>query len=313
MQFSSMFQRGNMRKHCTAVFLALLLAPALLQAGTEGHFDRTLQVSGTVSLDVTTGSGDITIKAGGANQVVVHGTVHSNNGWFSNAESAIHTVESNPPIQQSGNSIRIGYNLPEDVRRHVSISYEIAVPADTTVQTHSGSGDIGVEGVRAQVQAQTGSGEIRLRNVGGSSHVQTGSGGIRAENVAAPFYAHAGSGDIAADLTGSGDVDVQTGSGGIHLRGFKGGLRARSGSGDLSADGSVGGSWSLHTGSGSIRLAVGSGSGFNLDVHTSSGTIHSDLPITVQGSLGRQELKGTVRGGGPEVEVSSGSGDVDIR
>lgn len=152
-----------------------------------------------------------------------------------------------------------------------------------------------------------------MRDLGGHSRVQTGSGGIRAENVAAPFYAHAGSGDIEAELTGSGDVDVETGSGGVHLRGVKGGLRARSGSGNLTADGSVGGPWNLHTGSGSIRLAVGSGSGFDLDVRTSSGSIHSDLPITMQGSLGRQELKGTVRGGGPEVEVSSGSGDVDIR
>ena len=305
-----------MKKHCTAVRLllvTLLLAPVLLHARAEGHFDRTLQVSGTVSLDVTTGSGDVTIKAGGTDKVVVHGTVHSNNDWFSNAENAIHTVESNPPIQQNGSSIRIGYDLPEDVRRHVSISYQITVPADATVQAHSGSGSLGVEGVRAEVQAQTGSGEIRVRDVGGRSRVQTGSGSIRAENVAAPFYAHTGSGDIEAELTGSGDVDVQTGSGGIHLRGVKGGLRARSGSGDLGADGSVGGPWSLHTGSGSIRLAVGSGNGFNLDVHTSSGSTHSDLPITVQGSLGRHELKGAVRGGGPEVEVSSGSGDVDIR
>ncbi len=302
-----------MKKHGTAIFLALLLAPALLHARAEGHFDRTLTVSGTVSLDVTTGSGDITIKAGGSNQVVVHGTIRSSNDWFSSAESVIHTVESNPPIQQNGNSIRIGYDLPEDVRRHVSISYEITVPADTTVQAHSGSGSLAVEGVRGEVQAQTGSGEIRVRDVGGRSHVQTGSGSIRAENVAAPFYAHTGSGDIEAELTGSGDVDVQTGSGGAHVRGIKGGLRAHSGSGDLSADGSVGGPWNLHTGSGSIRLAVGTGSGFNLDVHTSSGSIHSDLPITVQGSLGRHELKGTVRGGGPDVEVSTGSGDVDIR
>jgi DUF4097 and DUF4098 domain-containing protein YvlB len=302
-----------MKKHCTTVLLVLLLAPALLHARVEGHFDRTLTVSGTVSLDVTTGSGDVTVKAGGSNQVVVRGTVHSNNDWFSNAENAVHTIESNPPIQQNGNSIRIGYDLPEDVRRHVSISYEITVPAPSAVQAHSGSGSLGIEGVRGEVQAHTGSGEIRVREVGGRSHVQTGSGGIRAENVAAPFYAHTGSGDIEAELTGSGDVDVQTGSGGVHLRGIKGGLSAHSGSGNLTADGSVGGPWNLHTGSGSISLAVGSGSGFNLDVHTSSGSIHSDLPITVQGSLGRHELKGTVRGGGPEVEVSSGSGDVDIR
>ncbi len=193
------------------------------------------------------------------NQVIVHGSIHGNNSWFSNSEDAIHQVESNPPIQQNGNSIRIGYNLPDDVKRHVSISYEVTVPADAIVQAHSGSGGIGVEGVRGEVQAQTGSGDIRLRDLGGHVHVQTGSGGIRAQDVAAPFYGHTGSGDIEAELNGSGDVDIQTGSGSVHLRGVKGGLRARTGSGDISADGSVTGGWQLHTGSGSVKLAVGSG------------------------------------------------------
>src|SRR5208337_460304 len=173
-----------------------------------------------VRLDLPTGSGDITVKAGNSNQVVIHGRISSNNEWFSNSEGAVRQVESNPPIQQNGNDIRIGYNLPEDVKRHVSISYEVTVPADATVQAHSGSGGVNLESIRGEVQAQTGSG--------------------------------------------------------------------------------------------AIRLAIGSG-GFNLDVHTGSGSINSGLPVTMQGSIGRRELKGSVRGGGPEVAVSTGSGDVDIR
>lgn len=302
-----------MRMRFTAVLLSTLCIPVLLHARVEGHFDRTLTVSGPVNLDLTTGSGEIAIKSGATNQVVVHGTVRSNNDWFSNSEGAVHQVESNPPIQQNGNSIRIGYDLPEDVKRHVSISYEVTVPADTKVQAHSGSGTIGVEGVRSGVEATTGSGDVRLRDIGSGVRAQTGSGEIQAENVSAPFNAHTGSGEIQAQLTGSGDSDVQTGSGSVRLRGVKGGLRARTGSGDIEADGDIKAPWQLHTGSGSVRMAVGSSSGFNLDVHTSSGSIHSDLPITVQGSLGRRELKGTVRGGGPEVEVSTGSGDVTIR
>src|ERR1039458_2639786 len=105
-----------MKKHCTAFLLTFLLVPVLLHARIEGHFDRTLQVSGPVNLDLTTGSGDVTIKAGGTDQVVIHARIQSNN-WFSSAESAVHQVESNPPIQQSGNTIRIGYDLPEDVKR----------------------------------------------------------------------------------------------------------------------------------------------------------------------------------------------------
>ncbi len=302
-----------MTKQSAAVLFILLLVPVVLQARADGHFDRTLNVSGAVNLDLTTGSGDVKIKTGSASQVIVHGIVRSSNDWFSNGDSAVRSVESNPPIQQNGSSIRIGYDLPEDVRRHVSISYEVTVPADTMVQAHSGSGGLNVEGVRSGAELSTGSGDIQLRDIGSKVKAQTGSGGIRAENVSAPFSGKTGSGDIETQLTGSGDVDVQTGSGGIRLRGVKGGLRARTGSGDVEADGDVKGPWSLHSGSGGIRMAMGSSSGFNLDVHTSSGSIHSDLPITVQGSLGQHELKGAVRGGGPNVEVSTGSGDVTIR
>ena len=301
-----------MNKRFTAILLGFLLLPVLSYARAEGHFDRTVQVSGAVSLDVTTGSGDITIKTGSSNQVVVHGTIHENNWFFSN-ENAVHQVESNPPIQQSGNSIRIGYNLPDDVKRHVAIDYEITVPASTAAEAHSGSGNVDVTGVGSGVQAQTGSGDIRLRDLGGSQQAHTGSGNIRAENVGAPFTAQTGSGDIEASLTGSGDVDVHTGSGTIQVRGIKGGVHARTGSGNIEAGGTVAGPWQLHSGSGNIRLAVGSNVGFNVDLHTSSGSIHSDLPITVQGSMGGHELKGTVHGGGPTVEASTSSGDVEIK
>lgn len=298
-----------------AVILSVfLLIPVLCLARVEGHFDRTLQVSGAVNLDLTTGSGEISIKTGGSGQVIVHGTIRSNNEWFgADSGGTVSSVESNPPIVQSGSSIRIGYNLPDDAKRHVSISYEITAPADTTLQAVSGSGEIRVEGVRAPVKLHTGSGDIRVSDVGPQAHVDTGSGSIRADSTAAPFFAGTGSGSIQADLTGSGDVDVHTGSGAVRVRGVNGGLKARTGSGEINADGNVKGPWQLHSGSGSIRLALSSIGGFNLDVHTSSGSIHSDLPITVQGTLGRHELKGTVRGGGPEVEVSTGSGDIDIR
>lgn len=302
-----------MKKHCTAALLSFFLLPVMLYARAEGHFDRTLTVSGAVNLDLTTGSGDIVVKTGNTSQVVIHGVVRSSNEWFSSGEDAVHKVESNPPIQQSGNSIRVGYDLPDDVRRHVSISYQVTVPADTVVQAHSGSGDIDIAGVRSEAQAQTGSGDIKMHDIGGRVHVQTGSGNIRAENVAAPFYGQTGSGDIEASLMGSGDVEVQTGSGTIRVRGIKGGVRAHTGSGEIETAGDVAGPWQLHSGSGSIRMAVGSSSGFNLDVHTGSGSIHSDLPITVQGSMGNRQLRGTVRGGGPTVEVSTSSGDVEIR
>ena len=302
-----------MKLHVSFVLFILLLTSIAASARAEGHFERTLSVSGAVNLDLNTGSGSVTIKTGGASQVVIQGRVTSGDWWGGNSESVIHSVESNPPIEQNGGSIRIGYNLPEDAKHHVAISYEVTVPPDTTLQVNSGSGDISVEGVRATSKLHTGSGSIRARDLGRDSRLETGSGSIKADSVVAPIYASTGSGSIQADLTGSGDVDVHTGSGNIDVRGVNGGLRARAGSGHLGVDGNVKGPWQVHTGSGSVRLALGSSGGFDMNLHTGSGSIHSDLPITVQGSIGKRELKGSVRGGGPEVEVSTGSGDIEIR
>jgi DUF4097 and DUF4098 domain-containing protein YvlB len=302
-----------MKRRITLLLSLILCVPVLVFARAEGHFERTLSVSGNVNLDLTTGSGEVNIKTGGANQVVIHARVTSGDWWGGNSEAAVRSVESNPPIAQSGSSIRVGYDLPEDAKHHVAISYEVTVPADTTLQINTGSGEISVEGVRAAAKMHTGSGDIRARDLGPQSRLETGSGSIRIESAAAPLFASTGSGSIQADLTGSGDVEVHTGSGGVEVRGVNGGLRARTGSGHINADGNVKGPWQLHAGSGSVRMAVSSSNGFNLDVHTGSGSIRSDLPITVQGTFNRHELKGAVRGGGPDVEVSTGSGDVDIR
>ena len=222
-------------------------------------------------------------------------------------------MESNPPIQQSGNSIRIGYNLPDDVKRHVSIDYEITVPADTALQAHSGSGNVMVEGVRSEVQAQTGSGDIKMRDLGsklkGSDWKRKHSCRERSGALLCPDRKRRYNGDLDRLRRRGSSCRLRQ----HHHPRYQRRHKCPTGSGDIQGDGTVTGPWQLHSGSGNVRLAVGSGNGFNLDVHTSSGSIHSDLPITVQGTVGGHELKGAVHGGGPTVEVSTSSGDVEIR
>ena len=51
-----------------------------------------------------------------------------------------------------------------------------------------------------------------------------------------------------------------------------------------------------------------------LDVSTGSGHISTSAnhPVTVQGTIGRGELRGKVRGGGPLLELETGSGNIQI-
>ncbi len=119
------------------------------QTGTEGAFDRTLAVSGPVDLNVRTGSGHIQIRTGPGDAVHVIGHVRANASWSGDApESRITQIQTHPPIQQDGNTIRIGETTNDPLYRNISISYELVVPADTSVRSHSGSGGQSIGSVR---------------------------------------------------------------------------------------------------------------------------------------------------------------------
>ena len=98
----------------------------------------------------------------------------------------------------------------------------------------------------------------------------------------------------------------------MELRGVRGSLEARAGSGDIRAEGDPTGGWIVHTGSGGVHLRLPSDASFDLNARTSSGSISLEHPVTVQGTLGRKEIRGRVRGGGVEIEVQTGSGNIEI-
>lgn len=289
-----------MRQRITwlAVLVVLSLTAASGWASTvHGQFERTLKVTGPVSLDITTGSGDITVRAGDSSTVEIRGKISVNwqlVGGAPNADARVREIEQHPPIEQDGNHIHIG-PLPEDLGRNISIDYELMVPQQTELTSKSGSGDLSIEGIRGPVNARSGSGDMKVRSIGGDVTVKTGSGDIKLEEVS------------------QGHVEVETGSGDMELRGINGALHARTGSGDIVADGKLAGDWVLRAGSGEVTVHLPPETGFNLEAHTSSGDISTgSLPVTVVGTIGHGSLRGQVRGGGPRVEVQTGSGDIHI-
>jgi hypothetical protein len=309
--------------------LALCAAPAL--AEVHGQFERTLTVSGHVDLQVETGSGSIEVHRGGSNQIHVVGRISANE-WFGggNAEERVKKIESNPPIQQSGNDVRIGHIDDPELKHNISISYEITVPESTQLRSSSGSGTQNIADIAGPLEANTGSGEVKLSNIGagvhahtgsgnieatgvhGSLYARTGSGSIHATNVAGGFDGQTGSGHLTLEQSAPGSVHAETGSGGLELRNVKGSLQASAGSGDVRVEGEATGGWMVRTGSGSVQLKLPGNASFDLDAHTGSGSINLSHPVLVQGSIGRKEVKGKVGGGGVPVEVQTGSGSIRI-
>jgi DUF4097 and DUF4098 domain-containing protein YvlB len=292
---------------------ALFISTAAFASTPQGTFDKTFAVSGPVDLEVQTRSGNVTVRSGAAGSVAIHGKIFVGDHWlFGNRHADVSDIEQNPPLRQEANSIRIDYVNARDI----SVDYEITVPAETTIRSHSGSGDQTIEGTRGNIDLQTGSGDVRLRRLTGEIRLQTGSGDVRALGISGPVRGGAGSGNIEVEEDGAGDVDVHTGSGNVSVRGMQGTLHAEAGSGDISAEGTQTGTWEIRTGSGNVHVRLPANGAFDANLSTSSGTldIGPAITMTVQGRVqeARKQIMGKVRGGGPLLTVRTGSGDIHI-
>jgi len=98
----------------------------------------------------------------------------------------------------------------------------------------------------------------------------------------------------------------------VELSGVKGAVVARAGSGDIRAEGEATSDWRLHTGSGGVTVRLPSEAAFDLYARTSSGSISVDQPVMLEGTVGRHELRGKVRGGGTRIELETGSGNIRV-
>ncbi len=315
----------------TVSVAVLVIATAAFAA--EGEFHRTLKVTGAVNLQIETGSGSIQVRNGGSSEVQITGHIRENNwGIFADHPSrgAIERLQNNPPIQQSGNDIRIGHIDDPELKRGISISYEVVVPSATNLHSSTGSGTQDISGIAGPVDARTGSGSVHVSDIGANVRAESGSGGIDVDGAKGNVYARAGSGSIRAmgvaggfdgqtgsgnltfEQTSQGSVRAETGSGGLELRNVRGSLQAHAGSGNIRADGDPTGAWTVRTGSGSVKLRFPQNASFQLDAHTGSGAIDLNHPVTVQGSIQRREVHGKVGGGGVPVQVETGSGSIAI-
>ena len=197
--------------------IAALLAPAAHAA----DFDRTLPVSSAADLYIATGSGSIRIHPGDDSSIHVRAHLHANGYSGGDVDGRMTSISQNPPIRQSGNTIRIGDVDPEQRRlyNNITIDYEITAPRGVALNIRSGSGDLEIDHLGRFLKAETSSGSVRAHGIAGSADLSTGSGDIELQQEA------------------GGDVKAHTGSGSIRVNGLQGSLDANTGSGDVEANG----------------------------------------------------------------------------
>ncbi len=281
-------------KTLASTMLVLSMTAGLMAAAEEGSFNKTLTVSGPIDLDVQTDSGGITIRQGSAGTVRVHGYLKADHGWLGSGDSAarIRELERNPPIEQSGDRVRIGYLRRSGLLNNISMRLEIETPADSKVHARADSGGIHVDGVHGPVDCKTDSGGIEVNDAAATVRLVADSGGIRVRNLRGSLFAH---------------VD----SGGIDASGIAGSIDAQSDSGRLRLGQTVPAPITAVAESGGVSLTLAPGAGYDISAETGSGSI-SVPEITVHSAFSSHHMEGKLAGGGPLVKVRADSGSVSI-
>lgn len=282
---------------CIALASVVVSGCDLSAAGdaAQGSFDRTLQVSGPLTLQLTNGSGDLHIVPGAEGTVRVVGRIRAGEsliGTLSAAERAAR-LAADPPIRQDDTVIRVGEIEDRALRSNVAIDYEVTVPFQTRVSSRSGSGDQWIGAIEGPVALAAGSGDVTVGPLAAGVTVKVGSGDITIHGA-------------------EGEVTISAASGDLRATNVRGRLTAKTASGNVEVEGHPRDAWTIATASGDVDLRLPANAAFTLDVSTSSGDLSVTHDSVEVRRHSRRSLSATARGGGARITVSTASGSVRV-
>jgi hypothetical protein len=187
---------------------------------------------------------------------------------------------------------------------------------DGDLYLDTGSGSITTSGTTGRLDLDTGSGSVTVDDADGPVRIDTGSGDVEARRIRGPELSiDTGSGNVTVEGVDAPKIEVDTGSGEVSVLGARTGrIGVDTGSGDVTIE-TVAGSASMEvdTGSGNVTISIPADYAGSVHFDTSSGRLHTDLPITIT-RKDDDEIEGRIgNGGSARIEVDTGSGGISLR
>jgi DUF4097 and DUF4098 domain-containing protein YvlB len=212
---------------------------------------------------------------------------------------------------------------------HVSVDYTLVVPQGAAIDMHSVSGTLKVTGARGAVRAESISGDVVVTDTPRVEMAKSVSGNVSLTGVSSEgdLSAASISGSVTAKSVKVHGLDVSSVSGSITVNDVTcDRFNAKSISGGVEYSGSIsrGGSYDINVHSGSVRLNLTNPAGFVLNANSFSGSVRSDLPMTIGGTsadpdrpgrrglMGNRGMRATYGDGSATITVRTFSGDIVI-
>jgi len=279
-----------------AILIALMVTgagrPAPAAATATDRWEKSYPIARRAALHLRTDEGHVRVRPWDRREIAVR---VSTIGWRI-GERGVRIQE-----RRTGDRVELEVRTPRiEVYFGIvvrSLTIEVWVPREADLALESDDGDVGLAAVRGQISVRSGDGRIALDGAGGRLSLRSGDGRIEGTGL-------------------DGTLEAGTSDGGIRVAGRFDALVLSSRDGGIVAEVEPGSrltsAWSLSTGDGRLRLQVPGDLEADLEAHTGDGVIDLDLPLTLTAPVSRQDVRGTLNGGGPPLRLRSRDGSIRV-
>lgn len=291
------------------VLASLILAPIASGLAETRSFQKKFPVTAGGELTIETELGDIHVVGAAVNEVSVAAQIDGSPSAVK--KFSIEAKAANGGVKVTGKAGSQGFW--HFGPRNLQVTYTVEVPEGFRVELGTSGGDIQVRNVRGRLNASTSGGDVDLHDIGGPATASTSGGDIEVVNAAGNLRARTSGGDIELSNV-VGDAEVRTSGGDIRIRSVDGAVNAKTSGGDIE----IGIAREHHgtdaeTSGGDIEIVMASDARADVDASTSGGAVRISLPHTAQESTDKDEFRGQINGGGPEVRARTSGGSIRIR
>lgn len=304
----------------TFALAAVLALPGIAQAKIVRTVEKTFAVEPGGRLKVLTQGGDVRVKTGATNQVLVTAkqTIRASSEKEADELLELLSLE----IAQKGNDVSAEAKFDAKTfgfrwgRTPVTVDFEVTVPDHFNADIHTSGGDIIIGSLTGEVRARTSGGDMKFDRIAGDLVASTSGGDVILKEGTARVKISTSGGDILIDRAG-GPTEVSTSGGDIIIESAEQLISARTSGGEIHAvlTSPLKNDCLLSTSGGEVYVQVVKGAGFMLDAHTAGGDVDaSGLTLTIdKGGVGKSRLSGEVNGGGPRLKLRASGGDITVR
>lgn len=206
-------------------------------------------------------------------------------------------------FRQVGNDVRIRSRYEDEkgiMRRwrnqsRIKLRLTVRVPEQYNVDFSSGAGNVEIYAVEGRIEGRTGAGNIELDDVRGTVDITSGAGNI----------------EVGGDVSWA---KVHTGAGNIELYNLTGAVEANTGAGNVTAEimRQPSRASSLSSGAGNVTVHLARTVGVYVDATAALGSAECEYDLKVEGKWLKKSFAGEVNGGGPELRIHAGVGNVAL-